>query len=221
MKTQIVYEDKQIIVAYKPAGLAVQTAQVGKIDMECELRNYLRQPFIGVVHRLDQPVEGILVFGKTKEATAILNRQLNADDFCKEYMAAICGKPIHKQAKLVDYLIKEKDVARVCELSEKDNPNVKQAILDYNVIKQNDFFSVLHIQLQTGRFHQIRVQLKNAGFPILGDNKYFTEQSRELSIEKGVSYVALCAYKLQFKHPESGKKMEYEITPKNIAFTLF
>ncbi len=234
MQTEILFEDQDIIVAYKPTGLAVQTAKLGCQDMESELKNYLKQPFLGVVHRLDQPVEGLLVFGKTPKATATLNRQLAADDFCKEYLAAVCGKPVNKEQQLVDYLIKEGGMVGFIEsIDDAIKQKAKKAVLHYDNLQSVNVkeklqkadseicISLFKVILQTGRFHQIRAQLSKLGNPILGDSKYGTSESTLISQALNITSVALCAHRLVFKHPVSNKRMEYSVSPKNIAFTFF
>ena len=234
MQTEVLFEDQDIIVAYKPTGLAVQTAKLGCQDMENELKNYLKQPFLGVVHRLDQPVEGVLVFGKTPKATAALNRQLVADDFCKEYLAAVCGKSAYKEQQLVDYLIKEGGkVGFIESTDDAEKKKAKRAVLHYENLQSVNVneklqkpdseigISLFKVILQTGRFHQIRAQLSKLGNPILGDSKYGTSESTLISQALNITSVALCAHRLVFKHPVSNKRMEYSVSPKNIAFTFF
>lgn len=246
MRTKIIYEDNDIIVIQKPAGIAVQTAQVGRIDVVSELKNYMgKNPYLGVIHRLDQPVEGLLVFAKNPKAAANLSAQLTKEDFCKEYLAVVCGKPAENSGELVDYLVKDGAVARVCENvsgevqsagqnSRQDNGKTaggakadvsKLATLHYERKETKEIageeISLLKIRLETGRFHQIRVQMSHAGYPILGDTKYGSEKSRQVSTEAGVRNVALCAYRLCFKHPVQKKVLEYVITPQGEAFTNF
>ncbi|HKM35748.1 MAG TPA: RluA family pseudouridine synthase [Lachnospiraceae bacterium] len=229
MQTQILFEDQDIIVAYKPAGLAVQTAQLGRQDMESELKNHFRQPFLGVVHRLDQPVEGVLVFGKTPKSTAGLNRQLSEDDFCKEYLAVVCGLPSSKEQQLVDYLVKDGSSARICASADAEKEHAKKAVLHYEIVETikipkldiDASLSLLKVTLQTGRFHQIRAQLSKLGNPLLGDSKYGTSESTLLSQKLNIRNVALCAHRLVFKHPVSNEKMEYCVSPKNVAFAFF
>lgn len=250
MRSKIIYEDNDIIVIQKPAGIAVQTAQVGRIDVVSELKNYLgKNPYLGVIHRLDQPVEGLLVFAKNPKAAANLSAQLTKEDFCKEYLAAVCGKPLSDNGELVDYLVKEGAVARVCVPEDVQrtgqgqnigqNPGQgngkvtgsakadvpKRAVLHYERKETKEIdgeeISLLKIKLETGRFHQIRVQLSHAGYPILGDAKYGSDKSRQVSTEAGVRNMALCAYRLCFKHPVQKKVMEYVITPQGEAFTNF
>lgn len=225
MRISILFEDKYIVVIYKPAGLATQTAKVGQPDVVSELKNHLKGGYVGVVHRLDQPVEGLLVFGKTKEATAALSAQLAKGILNKHYQAVICGQPQATEGTLVDYLIKTPDNrAQVVEvpaeqaLSEKkDAP--KKAVLHYQILKnifENVFLADIHIE--TGRFHQIRVQMAHAGMPLLGDAKYGTEESCGISRELGVRNVALCACEIILKHPVSGEKLRFQIEPKGAIF---
>ncbi|MGN1147299.1 MAG: RluA family pseudouridine synthase, partial [Lachnospiraceae bacterium] len=214
-------EDKDIIVVHKPAGIAVQTARIGQVDVVSELKNYLHQPYLGIIHRLDQPVEGVLVFGKTKEAAAGLSRQLAGDDFCKEYLAVVCGQPDAGRHRLVDYLGKEDGRAVIMEEVSQDG---KKAVLYYECqrtkVIQDGTLSLLQIRLETGRFHQIRAQLSHAGFPILGDSKYGNAESCDMAKRLGIRNTALCACRLRFVHPVSKKKMEVTDTPANRAFAL-
>lgn len=113
MKTEIIYEDANILVCYKPAGLPVQTAKVGQMDMVSELKNYLHSAYLGIIHRLDQPVEGLLVFAKDTKSAAKLSAYLQKGTLNKQYYGVISGKPSAPGGELVDYLKKEKDRAVV------------------------------------------------------------------------------------------------------------
>lgn len=224
MKTKIVHEDRDILVCHKPAGLAVESAAIGRMDMVSELKNYLKSPYLGVVHRLDQPVEGLLVFTKNPKAAAALSKQLQQNTLNKEYFAAVCGKPNAESAKLVDYLQKD-NKTRTAKVAQKGAADAKEAILTYQVLetmeKEGASISLLRVNIKTGRFHQIRAQLSHAGMPILGDQKYGNEASLELSKKVGAINVALCACSLEFKHPASGQKLSFEIKPESGVFGLF
>lgn len=224
MKTQIIFEDKEILVCHKPAGLAVENAAIGRMDMVSELKNYLKSPYLGVVHRLDQPVEGLLVVAKTQKAAALLSKQLQNNTLNKEYFAVVCGQPMQQQGKIVDYLAKD-NKTRMAKVVNKGDTEGKEAVLEYKVLetirKDELEISLLKIQIQTGRFHQIRAQLSNAGNPILGDQKYGNEMSALCSLNTGTKNVALCACSLNFIHPVTGEKMTFEITPDSGAFGLF
>lgn len=263
MRTIIQYEDKHIIVAYKPAGLATQTARVGQADMVSELKNYLKGGFVGVVHRLDQPVEGLLVFAKTKPAAAALSRQLENGVLNKHYYAVVCGKPECERGELVDYLRKtadnraeivdvgrmvmenpeaetewnvvagqktateRKEVVKRKAVTEQhavakqmDMGDAKLARLQYEVLvySKQAGISLLDIHIETGRFHQIRAQMAHAGLPLLGDAKYGTSRSAELSREYNVRNVALCACELECMHPVTGKALHFTVEPQGTIF---
>lgn len=237
MRTRIIFEDADIIVIHKPAGLAVQTARIGQQDVVSELKNYLAAgglPYLGIVHRLDQPVEGLLVFGKTPAAAAALSGELVGEDFCKEYLAAVWGKPAAADGELVDYLGKKDGRAvvygsdstevRASKSGSNHAEGAKKAVLHFAVIFEkmtaDGMLSLLKVRLETGRFHQIRAQLSHAGCPILGDLKYGNEKSLEASKKLGVRNTALCACRLVFTHPVSKKEMEYTVSPDNPVFAL-
>lgn len=248
MQTQIVYEDEAVLVIRKPAGLATESAGIGQKDVVSELKNYVakknpgKMPYLGVVHRLDQPVEGLLVFAKTKKAAENLTAQLGKGTLKKEYLAVVCGKVPENTGRLVDYLAKEKGMAVVKDAAdtqakkdadaqaEKDadvqaekaaDPQAKKAVLSYTKKAETKELTLLAVQIETGRFHQIRAQLSHAGFPILGDEKYGSEESKELSREKKIRFTALCAASLSFRHPVTGKTMAFTQTPQNPAFAEF
>jgi len=218
MRCEILYEDETIIVIRKPAGLATQSAKVGEPDAVSELKKYLaengqKNPYIGVVHRLDQPVEGLLVFAKTKDAAAGLTKQLSIGTLNKKYYALVCGKPEAEEGELVDYLVKEQSLAKIVP---EGTPDAKKAVLQYKVLKRMpEGLALLDIHIDTGRFHQIRVQMSNAGMPLLGDMKYGSDASVAFSREVGVRFVALYAYHLEFKHPITKKVMSYELQPES------
>ena len=212
---RILFEDKHIIVCEKPAGLPVQTKSFGTMDMESMLKNHILKtsaqktpPFIGVIHRLDQPVSGILVFAKTKDAAAKLNAQMQKDSFGKYYQAVLCGKLDPSVGTLTDYLIKDgrTNTSRIGKKGEKD---AKLSELSYETlhVSSDNMLYVVRIKLKTGRHHQIRVQMAGAGAPLWGDNKYNPEYVNK----KGYFPIALCAYKLEFMHPVTNKPMSFEL----------
>lgn len=239
MKSEIIYEDTGIIVIYKPAGLPVQTAQVGAVDCVSELKNYLHQqkakagePYLGLVHRLDQPVEGLLVFAKTKAAAADLSTQMAGGLMQKKYYAMVCvgpGQQPNTWQQLEDYLVRDSgsSIARVS----KKQPQAKHAVLRYRFVAeetaewtetvQNELhIKQVEIELETGRFHQIRVQMAHHGMPLLGDLKYGTQKSNAISRQNRIRNVALCAYRLECKNPLTGKGEVWECKPQNPAFQV-
>lgn len=206
----ILYEDNDLIVCRKPAGVAAQTKRLGQADMESLLKNYRagkgEQPYIGVVHRLDQPVEGVMVFAKTREAAAGLSRQIAAKCADKYYYAVVDGSPEKKKGTLEDYLLRD-GRTNTSAVVERGTADAKRAELSYEVIAQAGSRTLLRIQLSTGRHHQIRVQLSHAGMPIVGDRKYSFKEN----ITPSGGGLLLCSYKIGFKHPKTHKNLSFEI----------
>lgn len=226
---EIVYEDRHILVCVKPSGVPVQTRNIGTKDMESILKSYLVQsgsgksPYLAVIHRLDQPVEGLLVFAKTPSAAKSLNKQITSGSFGKHYLAVTCKIPCPPEGTLSGYLVKDgrTNTSRVCT---KDTKDAKYAELFYHVeavhvpqekAADTQPLALVRIQLKTGRHHQIRVQFAHAGTPLLGDKKYGSNASNvHLPI-------ALCAFRLSFCHPESKRPMEFTYSPKTPGFSDF
>lgn len=235
LKKNVLFEDDDIMVVYKPTGIATQTARIGQQDMVSELKNYLAKkpeqkvkgiPYLGLVHRLDQPVSGLLVFAKTKEAAAILSRQITEGSFHKYYYALIYGRPVAEKGRLEHYLYKDSK-SNMSLVVKKDFPDAKKAVLTYQriktmmVLENGQEASLIEIELFTGRHHQIRVQMAEAGMSLLGDGKYGTEENKRFSREIGCRNVALCAYKLQFRHPVSDDMICFEELPREEIFASF
>ncbi|MCR5754043.1 MAG: RluA family pseudouridine synthase [Acetatifactor sp.] len=225
MRCKVIYEDDYLIVILKPAGLATQTAKVGEADVVSELKKYLRrdkEPYLGVVHRLDQPVEGLLVFAKDKKTAADLTKQLGQGTLNKQYYAVVCGKPKTSEGELVDYLYKDANgKAAVTDAEGGLEKGAKKAVLQYRVVREMESrppIYLMDIHIDTGRFHQIRAQMSHAGMPLLGDKKYGTEDSIALSSQRQVRTVALFAYSVAFVHPRSGKNMQYTVMPTEHPF---
>lgn len=225
----ILYEDDEVLVIRKPAGTATEAAKVSERDMVSEVNNYLYKnsrragKSVGpafLIHRLDKPVEGILVFAKTKNAAANLNKQITENKFNKHYYALVCGTDIGLESqKLINYIKKDNKLNKAIVCSEDEHEkdkNVKRAELIYEVVNNKDAKEIfgyegddtilLDIKLLTGRFHQIRAQLSNLGVPILGDTLYGGKP-----IEKR-NCICLKAYKLEFIHPKTHKQMTFDIT---------
>ena len=221
----ILYEDKDILVCHKPAGLAVQNARVGNMDMESLLKNYIAQkvpgkmPYLGIIHRLDQPVEGVLVFALNPKAAADLSRQMTAGKIKKTYLAVTEGTVKVKSAKLVDWLKKD-GRTNSSAVVEGGTSGAKKAILSYEVLEtwknKEDAQdcgerNLIRIDLDTGRHHQIRVQMAHAGMPLVGDRKYNPDQNSQEPL-------ALCSAKLGFQHPVTKKQLEFQVQPAGMAF---
>lgn len=229
MKTQIVYEDNEILVIYKPEGLAAQSARVTQADVVSEICSYLKNPYVGLVHRLDQPVEGLMVLGKTKAAAANLSSQVTAGNLEKMYVAVVSDAteetdaaskagPSQEWTELTDYL--EKD-AKAGKARVVKSGGQKATLFYRRLSTEPDNTALLEIRLITGRFHQIRAQMSHANMPLLGDVKYGSEKSQKLSGDRNVKSVALCAYKLSFLHPKTKKEMNFEIRPHKPVFNSY
>lgn len=194
-------------------------------------------PYLGIVHRLDQPVEGLLVFAKTRQAAAALSAQLPSHLMSKEYLAVVEGIPTVTEGCLTDYLLRDGRQNRSAVV-DPGTKGAKKAILHYSCLKTDPtrHQSLLKIHLVTGRHHQIRVQLAHAGLPLVGDYKYNPDrgdatrspENAEDSFACGraarsstSASLALCAYHLAFHHPITGKKLEYQVVPKGSAFVYF
>lgn len=242
---RILYEDNDIIVCHKPAGIATQTARIGQADMVSEITNYLAQsasgnakskrgrnpqssPYVGVVHRLDQPVEGILVFAKNRQAAAELGKQIQENRMEKYYYAIVCGRDFKPCGELTDYLLKDgrTNTSRVVPPEVKD---AKKAVLDYRVVTRAAYMeeteaestcriALAEIRLHTGRHHQIRVQMSHAGMSLLGDYKYADTETIAISEQMHIKEIALCAYRLSFLHPGTGKRLQFQIEPESKSF---
>ena len=207
----ILYEDESILVCEKPAGVATQSANIRETDMASCVKEHLGGGYVGIIHRLDQPVSGLLVFAKTPEAAASLSKQVQGCGMCKEYTATVEGllPKTSGPVTLADYLIRLPD-GRASVVSEgtkdRHGRTAKKAILTYEVLSCDSAAktSTLRIRLRTGRFHQIRAQLSHLGHPVLGDVKYGAKKPAARHPAAGI---ALCASSLSFTHPSDGRKL--------------
>lgn len=237
MKTEIVYEDRDVLVIRKPARLATQTARIGQPDAVSELKNYLaasgapKPPYLGIIHRLDQPVEGLLVFAKNKKAAGGLAGQLGGQEgerlLHKRYYAVVCGKPSPDEGTLVDEMYKDAQTGKaLIPESGVGGAASKRAVLHYSILQtvkapSGEEISLADIQIDTGRFHQIRAQMAHAGMALLGDEKYGDEGAKTLSRKMGIRSAALCAVSLSFVHPITGEQLHFQTEPRSEGFSYF
>ena len=217
MGLNILFEDDHVLVVKKDAGIPVQAGKLRMMDLQGLIKNELYrrnrkggEPYLGLIHRLDQPVEGVMVFAKTPFAAGALSEQVTDGRMKKHYLALLCGKPAEDSGKLVDYLVKDgrTNTSSVVKSQEKD---AKRAELNYLVLKRHEETTLVEVELITGRHHQIRVQMANAGWPLYGDTKY----NPQFAQTQEYVQTALCAYKLSFEHPKTKKIMEFRIEPDN------
>ena len=213
----ILYKDSDVLVVNKPAGMPVETKSITQKDLESEVKKLLvgegiKNPTVSVINRLDQPVNGLVLFALNKEAAAKLSKDLTDGKIEKYYKALIFGEMEEKEGTLTDMLFK--DSKNNCSMAVLPNdPRFKQAkkaVLEYKEIKPG----MLDIHLITGRHHQIRVQLANAGHPILGDTKYASLESKEETEKRNIKSLQLTSYRLIFIHPKSKEKMDFSLEGK-------
>ncbi|MGI6546017.1 MAG: RluA family pseudouridine synthase [Fastidiosipilaceae bacterium] len=206
----ILYEDNQVIAAIKPAGVLSQQDHTGKPDMLTILKTYIKEKynkpgnvFLGLVHRLDQPVRGVMVFARTSKSASRLSEQIRTRTVEKEYLAVVSGRPPQSNGVLKNALKKDRAANRV-QVSSK-SAGGRMAVLRYQHIgsSREGGLSLLRIELETGRAHQIRVQLAEAGCPIWGDQRY-NETARH------GQPIALLAHRYSFWHPT--RKTRLDIT---------
>ena len=225
---EILFEDKDIMICRKPAGIAPQTKRLGQQDMESLLKNYRAKkgepPYIGIVHRLDQPVEGVMVFAKNQEAAAGLSKQVQERVIGKYYYAVSASRTEANEGVLEDYLFTDKktNFTQVVDKETEENhlKEAKYAKLEYKVVETKEDKTLFDIKLHTGRQHQIRVQMAHVGCPLVGDGKYNVQQDIEGKSNFNTG-LALCSYKLEFEHPTKKIPMQFEIKPLGEAFSRF
>ena len=211
----IIYEDNHLLVVEKPINVPVQADKSGDEDLLTMLKKYLKEKYnkpgdvyLGLVHRLDRPVGGVMVFAKTSKAASRLSKQVQKHEFKKIYMAVIEGK-VSDSGTFKDKLKKDEktNITRVSE-------DGKEAELSYNLIGFVNNLSLVRISLKTGRSHQIRVQFSSRKIPLYGDQKYNPKAVKD--------QIALFASKLEFKHPVTKEIMSFELPlPERYPFTLF
>ena len=206
---EILYEDNHIIVVVKPFNILSQSDDTKDIDMLTLIKSYLKEKYnkpgnvyLGLIHRLDRPTGGIMVFAKTSKAASRLSEQIRLNLFTKKYLAIVNGYFDEKVGVFEDYILKKEDNSSVIS-------NLgKYAKLEYEVLKEKSNLSLVNILLHTGRHHQIRVQFASRNHPVYGDQRYGKASKKQL---------ALFAYYLSFNHPVTKEKLEFIKYPDKVG----
>jgi 23S rRNA pseudouridine1911/1915/1917 synthase len=211
----VIFEDNHLLVVNKPVNILSQADKTGDRDMLTLLKQDLKvrynkpgNVYLGLVHRLDRPVGGVMVFAKTSKAAARLSNQVRTREFRKTYLAVVHGKP-EKTRRLRHYLAKDYSSNTVSVVS-KNAENAKEAVLEYRVLGSTGDLSLLKINLMTGRSHQIRVQLASTGHPLFGDQKYGAK------VNKPGMQIALCCYEITCLHPTRKEPLTFTQKPQDI-----
>ena len=216
----IIYEDNHLLVVIKPANMPVCLDNSNDIDLLTKLKEYIKNKYnkpgnvyLGLIHRLDRPVEGIMVFAKTSKSASRLTKQIQNNQFKKTYYAVV--ENLKKENdKFIDYLKKDEKNNTSYVTNEKEG---KKSILEYTQINKKDNLSLVKINLLTGRHHQIRVQFSSRNYPLYGDHKY-----NKNFINDNKTNIALIAKCLEFYHPITNELLKFEIDlPKRYPYSLF
>ena len=213
---KILFEDNHLLVVVKPFNMSVCPDVSGDLDLLSYLKGYIKEKYkkpgnvyLGLVHRLDRPVSGIMVFAKTSKCASRLSEQVRVNKICKRYYAVICGN-LSGNGVLSDRLLKDSSTNMVYV-----SDSGKDSSLEYSVLGNVSGFSLVDVHLITGRPHQIRVQFSSRGYPLYGDQRY----NRSASVGE---QIALFSYYLSFFHPISGEVMEFFLdVPDRYPFSLF
>lgn len=215
MDIPILYEDNHLLIVKKPVNVPVQGDESGDKDLLTLLKEDIKKRynkpgnvFLALVHRLDRPVGGVIVFAKTSKAASRLSDLIRKNEFEKKYLTIVRGKPKEEKARLIDYLVKNRK-ENIVNVANENTPHAKKAILEYELIGHKNDLSLLQVNLITGRPHQIRVQFATRGNPIYGDQKYGAK------VNQHGQQIALWSYGLAFKHPTKDETIKILSEPPN------
>ena len=216
-KINIIYEDNHLLVVEKPINIPVQKDDTNDIDLLTMLKDYRKhhenkpgEAYLGLVHRLDRPVGGIMVFAKTSKAASRLSDQIRTNNFHKTYLAVVENIP-PKEGEFIDYLIKN-EKENISYVTTKDKG--KYSKLEYKVLETNNNLSLVRINLLTGRSHQIRVQFSSRNYPLVGDSKYGNNKDN--------INIALFSESITFNHPTTKEKLTFTLNkPNRYPFNIF
>ncbi|WP_051250792.1 RluA family pseudouridine synthase [Paenibacillus harenae] len=213
MAIPILYEDNHVLAVVKPPGILSQEDETGDPDMLTLLKRDLKERYnksgnvyLGLIHRLDRTVGGVMVFAKTSKAASRLSEAVRSRQFGKSYVCVVQGVPARPRARLTHYIRKD---SRLNQVTVFDKPAVeaKEAILEYEVAAASDRYSLVAIRLHTGRPHQIRAQMAHVGCPLVGDLKYGASKTN------GISDIALWSTSVSAPHPVSKEMMSFRSIP--------
>lgn len=217
MNINIIYEDNHLLVVEKPFDVLSQKDNTNDLDMLELLKKYLKDKYskkgnvyLGLIHRLDRPVGGVMVFAKTSKAASRLSQAIRSNEFKKRYLVVVNGVIDKNEGTLRDYLLKDRKNNMV-SVVKKGTANAKDAVLQYRVLQRTEELSLLMVELVTGRSHQIRVQFSSRGNPLYGDLRYGGKFS------KVGQRIALWSYEVEFVHPVKKEVMKFNLKPKYIV----
>ncbi len=219
MDIKILYEDNHLLVVVKPPDMPVQADISGALDLLTYLKQDLKvryskpgNVFLGLVHRLDRPVGGAMVFAKTSKAASRLSEQIRNREMGKIYLCVVQGVPEPLKGSLTDYLIKDRK-NNIVSVVESETPDAKKAVLEYEVLAQCQGLSLVKINLITGRSHQIRVQMSQNGTPLVGDSKYGSKAGTGEMLPLLRHGFALWSNKIEIEHPTTKERMLFTSSP--------
>ncbi len=215
----ILFEDNHLLVVEKPYGVPSQADSSGDDDMLSLCKAYIKQRYskpgnvyLGLVHRLDRPTRGVMVFARTSKAAARLSKQIRKGEFKKTYLAVLTAAPGDDSGELWNYLVKD-EKARIARITDSNENGAKEAGLRYEVLDKKGELCLVRIELITGRFHQIRAQFAHIGCSVYGDMKYGSADKK--------AKLALFAAGICFDHPTKGEMICFSLNPAHYPFNMF
>ncbi len=227
MRLDILYEDDHMIVCVKPPGVPSQADKTNDEDMVTIVKNYIfdkqesnDEPYVAMLHRLDRPVGGVMIFAKDKDTAAKLSKQQTDGTMVKYYQAVLTGELPEEYGELSDYMVKDAktNMSKICK---EDTEGAKKAELTYELLDEFEtdegILSYVLIELLTGRHHQIRVQMANLGCGVWGDSKYNPKFKK---LKKKVKQIALFSSRIELDHPATGERMVFKKEPYGKAFDV-
>ena len=217
---KVLYEDNHIIVAIKPAGVLSQSDGSSAPDMLTILKAYIKEEYskpgevyLGLLHRLDRPVSGVMVFARTSKAASRLSEQIRTRKVEKIYRCIVNGV-LEGEGRLENFISKDEN-KNIVTVIDKEKPGFKTSYLDYKALVSKEGLTMVEVKLGTGRSHQIRAQMAHSGYPLIGDQKYGDKDKR-------CKDIALEAYKLSFEHPVKREFITFEAPlPSGYPWNLF